>query len=561
MSYQTAPSRDPITRQLAEAEARLLRASAATASAGRTADDLLALVGQLERGYHHRRARVTEVPPTEWDAPAGARPAVAVPDAGDHAAPSNRRVMFDIIAQVAGRIGNLALGVVATFVLVRQLGETRFGQWSTIFAVVQLGTSVVELGLYPIAVSRAAADRRNEGSWIGSLVALRALLAIPGALISFAIILALAHSGSMVLAGAMASALLLAGIPAVMTIVFQLRTRNDVPILTTTINSVLWTAAVVAIAASGGGLVAFAAAMLACQAVTTVLLAVLAVRALDVPLHVDWARAKELARVGLPLGLGGILTLAFVRIDQILLFELAGPADAGVYGGVYRLLDQAQFIPTALMTTLFPMIAAARRADPARMHLLIARALDFLAVLSLPALAISLSAPGAILEFLFGPGFGRGAAALPILMGAFVLVCFCYLAENLIVVFELQSRYLKNAAAALVFNLVLNVLLIPKYGLVAAAWVTLATQALVLVLATQPIVKYLPARLPIGRLLRALACTAVSAAAGNAAHRAGAPLGAVLALTATLYAFGLVATRALDLRELKDLAGKPAAGA
>ena len=46
-------------------------------------------------------------------------------------------------------------------------------------------------------------------------------------------------------------------------VAFQTRVRNDLTILVLTVNSILWTAAVVAIAATDGGMVWFAAAFLA----------------------------------------------------------------------------------------------------------------------------------------------------------------------------------------------------------------------------------------------------------------------------------------------------------
>ena len=83
-----------------------------------------------------------------------------------------------------GRIGNLALGVVVTLVIVRALGKAGFGEWSTIFAVTQIATNFGELGLPQVAVSRAASDPPRETQWLGALLSLRLALAIPDALLA-----------------------------------------------------------------------------------------------------------------------------------------------------------------------------------------------------------------------------------------------------------------------------------------------------------------------------------------------------------------------------------------
>ena len=67
-------------------------------------------------------------------------------------------------------------------------------------------------------------------------------------------------------------------------VAFQTRVRNDLTILVLTVNSILWTAAVVAIAATDGGMVWFAAAFLA-SAVCSVGLGAVARQPAVAPAH------------------------------------------------------------------------------------------------------------------------------------------------------------------------------------------------------------------------------------------------------------------------------------
>ena len=53
----------------------------------------------------------------------------------------------DIAAQLVLRSANLALGLVTTVVLVRALGDTGFGQWATVLAVLGLAGSFGLIGL------------------------------------------------------------------------------------------------------------------------------------------------------------------------------------------------------------------------------------------------------------------------------------------------------------------------------------------------------------------------------------------------------------------------------
>ena len=88
-----------------------------------------------------------------------------------------------------------------------------------------------------------------------------------------------------------------------------------------------------------------------------------------------WGR---LLRAAVPLAGAALLTVAYTRIDQVLVYRLSGAAEAGLYGAVYRVLDRAQLVPLAVVTTFLPMLAAAWTHDRARFGRLFQDAAEFL---------------------------------------------------------------------------------------------------------------------------------------------------------------------------------------
>ena len=463
------------------------------------------------------------------------------------------RAALDVGVQVVGRALNLIPGVVVTVLLARTLGDDSFGQWSTALAVVQIGATVGDFGLEQVAVRKAAAERGREHEWIGALFTLRLTIAVPVTLGAALAQLLLADSSTMGATGLLLCGTLLIAPFSVTRTTFQLRVRNDLSVLVMTVNSLLWTAAVVAIALGDAGMVAFAAAFLGAAFLSTLLEVWLALRMSRPQLRRSTALWRDLARIGVPVGLAGLLVMAYVKLDQILLFALAGAEDAGLYGAVYRILDQAQFVPIALMTTVFPIMAAAWPADPSRVRRLGQLIVDYLGMVSLPALGFTLVASEPLVRLLFGEEFIDGAPALPILMGAFTFICFGYLAGNLVVLLELQRLFLRNALVALVFNVVLNLVLIPPYGFLAAAWVTLATEILVSALTLSAALRHLELRLRLGRLLRAAGAAGAMTLAVAVLQEAGTPIGGLLAAAALVYPFALVVAGALRPAEVRDL--------
>ena len=168
-------------------------------------------------------------------------------------------------------------------------------------------------------------------------------------------------------------------------------------------------------------------------------------------------------------------------MDQVIVFEVAGVRDAGLYGAVYRIYERIQFLPAAIMTTLFPLFVAARDHDPdARPAPLPHRrrlpAADLAAGAGDHARRRRRRSPACC----SATDFVDAAPALPLLMATFVVVSLGYLTGYLIVAYNLQRRFLLIAIGALVFNVATNLALVPSYGFMAAAWLTLATEVLVM---------------------------------------------------------------------------------
>jgi O-antigen/teichoic acid export membrane protein len=357
----------------------------------------------------------------------------------------------------------------------------------------------------------------------------------------------------MLVAGLLLSATIAVSVPSALQMVFQLQVRNHVTIALLTLNSVLWAAAVVVVDAKDGGIVALSAAFLGVSVVTNVLQGLLGVRAMPVRARGSRPLWRPLITLGAPLALSGLLVNAYGRIDQVIVFRAAGADEAGLYGAVYRVLEQAHFIPLSLNATMFPMVAAAWAVDRARARRLLQLGADYMAVGSVGMLAFVIVCARPSVELIFGDGFSDAAPALPILMGAFVAISFGYLGGQGVLILGLQRLAVTAAAIGLVVNVVLNLLLVPPYGFLAAAWVTLVTEVLVNGWIIVRVMQGMEMRPHVGRFVRILSCGVALSLALWALRSAGVPFGGLCAVAAVLYPALILALRALDRDEMAML--------
>ncbi len=475
---------------------------------------------------------------------------------------TRQRAANDILMQVAVRIVNLAMGVVVTALVVRTLGRVGYGQWSTVFIVLGLIAYFANFGMEEVALREAAKAPEHELEWIGAVMLLRLLALTPVMIASLIAIVLLHASHQMLIAGLILVVAMPFGGISALALVFQLRVDNRVPMIVLTLRSVLWGVAVVVIYTQHAGMIALAVAMVATNVVGSIVQALAAMRMFGR----RWPRPsrkrlRPLVKLGMPLGVAGALVISYARIDQVIVFAVAGSREAGLYGSVYNILEQSHFVPISILTTLSPVLSAAWPEDRARLLRTARLTAELLAIASFGALAFAIVASGPVVRLIFGDQFSAAAPALPVLGGAFLLICFGYLNGNLMVVLGLQRRLLRISLIALIVNLLGNAILVPLVGFMGAAAMTVLTEVVVLALTTKEILGKLEMALPkIGRISRSAAAAALLGVLLGLLRAVNAPLAVLVAAACVLYPTLLLALRAFGAEDARVLLrrGQPA---
>jgi O-antigen/teichoic acid export membrane protein len=161
-----------------------------------------------------------------------------------------------------------------------------------------------------------------------------------------------------------------------------------------------------------------------------------------------------------------------------------------------------------------------------------------------------------IARLLFGAQFIGAAPALPILMAAFVSISFGYLAGNMVVILELQNRFVRYAAVGLILNAALNVLFIPRYGFIAAAWITLLTEVTVMSSIMRRVLITLVMKPRLKRFARTLLAAIAMGLTTWAARELDAPLAVLVIVGGISYLLAIVVLRVLTVAEIKAMLRK-----
>lgn len=190
---------------------------------------------------------------------------------------------------------------------------------------------------------------------------------------------------------------------------------------------------------------------------------------------------RALLRESWPLFLNQLLAGMFFKIDTLMLPALAGQRPAGIYAAAYKVVDGVGVISSSVTLAIFPRLARDASGDPRllkRAYRLTLRSLLQVAFPLATGIAL-LSEP--IIALIGGAEFlPEGALALAVLIWFMPFSFTNGLIQYVLIALGKQRVLTPIFAAAVTFNVVGNFLLIPLYGFLGAALVTVASELVLL---------------------------------------------------------------------------------
>lgn len=172
-----------------------------------------------------------------------------------------------------------------------------------------------------------------------------------------------------------------------------------------------------------------------------------------------------------PRALAGVAQLGLQRLDIMLVAAMLGFTEAAIYTVATRFVTVGQLISGAIGTAAAPRLAACMSGRDYRTASTLYRTTTSWIVLATwPVyLLTSLAAPWYL--WIFGPEYvtGEAIAVVWVLAAGMLVATGCGVVDSVLVMAGRTSWQLYNVAAALVVNLVLDLLLVPHLGVLGAA--------------------------------------------------------------------------------------------
>jgi len=181
---------------------------------------------------------------------------------------------------------------------------------------------------------------------------------------------------------------------------------------------------------------------------------------------------KNLLKRALPMGTASMMIPIYYNFDIVMLGFIKGEKVVGWYSAAYRIiLFTWTFIPI-FVNVIFPSMSRYYKNSEKKLQTLIISSTKLLSVVALPLGVGGMILARPIMGLLYGEEFSGGVVAFQILIWSVVIIYIRCIYEHSFLACDKEKRYLFGVIWGALTNIVLNLILIPRFGLKGAAVAT-----------------------------------------------------------------------------------------
>jgi len=373
------------------------------------------------------------------------------------------------------RLVRMGVGLVVGVWIARYLGPEGYGLLSFAGSYVMLFSALALFGLESLVVRELVSDAANRATILGTSFLIRLASGVLAYLLAVVTILVLRPGDSLaVLLVALLGSSLLFQASEVIDLWFQSRVAARYTVMVRIAAFLLSSAAKLACVLAGASLTAIAIATAVEALLVACGLVFVYLRKAERLSSWRWdgVRFRSMVRSAIPMVLSGVVLMIYLRIDQVMLGALASESEVGFYAAAVRISEVWYFVPAAIVSSLFPRIVELRAIDQAQFEQQLQRIYNLLAFLGYAvALPVTLLAPW-LVQLLFGSAYQPSAPLLSVLIWAGLFANLTVARNAHFIALDWGRAQLWTASAGAIANILLNLLLIPRYGAMGAAGAT-----------------------------------------------------------------------------------------
>lgn len=397
---------------------------------------------------------------------------------------------MNMIQRLTKNVGVLFISQMLSYVLgfftlmysARYLGVEGFGTLSLALAFTGIFTVCMDLGLSTLTIREVARDKSLANDYVANITVIKIILAI----VTFLLMSILVH-----LLGYDQQTMQVVYIIALYTVfttfsqlfyaVFQAHEKMEYQSLGTILSSVLLIVGVLLAIYFKFSLIKFSLIYVVSGASILIYALFIYSQKFSLPkLSFNFEQWKNLVHESWPFAITGISLNIYTWIDTILLSMIQGQEAVGFYNASYKLILILLFIPSIFNYAIFPIMSQYYISSKKSLNFTFEKLFKLMMIFGLPIGVGTVLIANKVIFLIYGQQFNSSIVVLQILIWSTVLIFARSPFELLIQSSNKQIVVTKIFILGAIFNVIFNLLVIPRYSYVGAGVITVLTDAIVL---------------------------------------------------------------------------------
>jgi len=404
-----------------------------------------------------------------------------------------QKVAYNTVVQVVGKVLTTLISLVLIAALTRYLGVSGYGSYTTIFAYIQFFAVLADFGFFWFFLREISKPEAEINKITGNVLAFRTLVAIGIFALAFFVGLFIPQYHDIRYGiGIIAGASFWMALNGTYVGIFQSKLRMDKAALTDVLGRLVILGIVFYQIKVGTNLTQILWAYFIGNFLNFVINAWMGRIYVKVKPAFDLVYWKHIFWECLPISIVSILSIIYFKVDTVMLSLLKSSTDVGIYGPPYKVLEILILFPGIFMGNVFPIFVNYIYSKDERIKAAYQRSFDFLLIVALPIVIGVVFTAHRIIQIIAGsefvtahtiaPVWGLPATSVTVLQILIIAVCISFISHifgYMVIALGKQTKLIWPNAGLVIFNVGMNLILIPKISYIGAAIVTVLTEILV----------------------------------------------------------------------------------
>ena len=388
------------------------------------------------------------------------------------------RIFQNAVAFLGGEFFYRFINFFSCIFIARSLGGESYGQFSFIYVYLSFFEIFVQFGLNAVLTRELSHGPENAPRILGNALILRILLILVSLPVAFALIRQPGYPITVQQGVLLASLQLFLTLRPIFETIFRVQLSMLQPAIWNGVRALSNLLLVVLVTFYRPGLYLFILSYFVSGVVSLAGLGMSSRKRMPFDFRLDKNLMIRLIRESFPLMLSGYLTVLYYRVDVLMLSWMKTFREVGYYSVATRLTESLNMVSGALLVSFFPLFARFFKESRSEFESLFSNAFKWLSLAGLPLVIGGVLVARDLILLFFGPEYAPSAATFTVLLG-YTFFCFIgSLLANVLIACGKQAADMWISFFLALFNIGLNIMLIPTYSYNGSAVATVFTEVM-----------------------------------------------------------------------------------